>query len=99
MNTLVTATGKRYECSFFSALEDLNVLYADIKATLVEAAPVFSDPEETKELHYVFTGVEDEDLPDEVGYMYTNLAYIQNVKDDKNTVRVALQRPYQKPVF
>ncbi len=94
MNTLKTATGKEYECSFFTVLEEMNLLYADIKATLVEAAPVFSDPEETKELHYVFTGVKDEALPDEVGRMYINLAYIQNIRDDKSMVRIALQRPY-----
>ena len=94
MNTLVTATGKRYDCPFFTVLEDSNLLYADIKSTLVDAAPIFSNPEETKELHYVFTGVQDEELEDEIGRMFTNLAYIQNLTDDKSMIRIALQRPF-----
>ena len=53
MDTIKTASGKIYECSSLSAIDNPCRLYIRIaNSTLSEVATTFGDKEETKELLY-----------------------------------------------
>lgn len=53
MDTIKTSSGKIYECSFLSAIDNPCRLYIRVvNSTLSEVATTFGDKEETKELLY-----------------------------------------------
>lgn len=53
METVKTATGKEFECEYFSMIENPQRLYIRIRnAPISTIAAVFSDPRETVQLYY-----------------------------------------------
>lgn len=91
MNRLLTASEKKFPCSFFG-IASAGVLIADIDTDLITAAKVFSDEAETSEIKYIFDSNGDESIRLVKGF--TSLLSISNLYGETSGVRVMLQRPF-----
>ena len=83
MENVKTATGKEFSCDYFNASEQLGRLSMRVQGiSLVEAATVFENPDETKTLTF----------GSQIVLGFSKLLYIA---PDGDSVRVTLRKEFQ----
>lgn len=91
MNKIITATGKEIVCSFFGMVPR-GVYYADVEADFITAFQIFSDPEETSMIKYIYDN--DGEEATQTIKDFTALLSISNLQEKPESVRISMQRSF-----